>query len=83
VFRVFPLRIRIIGTERDPKHVTRPRLKFAGDVFDGQRVMGCVEMTPDEHLVWKWVCFGPLPVTLAAKEPSRYPGGMDSPAGGI
>jgi hypothetical protein len=55
VFRVFPVRLRVIGTERDPKHVTRPRLVFVGDVWDGQRMMGRVEMTPDEHLSWKWV----------------------------
>ena len=55
VLRVLPVRLRIIGTERDPKHVTRPRLMFAGDVSSGQTIMGRIEMTPDEHLDWKWV----------------------------
>jgi hypothetical protein len=28
---------------------------FAGEVRDGQTMVGRVEMTPDEHLRWKWV----------------------------
>ncbi|KAI0252115.1 hypothetical protein BJV78DRAFT_1125038 [Lactifluus subvellereus] len=56
VFRVLPVHFRVIGTERDPDHATRPRLMFAGEVRDGQTMVGRVEMTPDEHLRWKWVC---------------------------
>lgn len=54
-FRVLPVHFRVIGTEHDPYHVARPRLMFAGEVRDGQTMVGRVEMTPDEHLRWKWV----------------------------
>ena len=27
-----------------------------GEVRDGQTMVGRVEMTPDGHLRWKWVC---------------------------
>ncbi len=54
-FRVLPVYFRVIGFEEDPEHPTRPRLVFAGDVRDGRTMMGRIEMTPDEHLRWKWV----------------------------
>jgi hypothetical protein len=54
-FRVLPVHLRIIGTEEDPEYPTRPRLMFAGEVRDGQTMVGRVEMTPDGHLRWKWV----------------------------
>ncbi|KAH9080329.1 hypothetical protein EDB83DRAFT_2513237 [Lactarius deliciosus] len=55
-FRVLPVYFRVIGFEEDPEHPTRPRLFFAGEVRDGQTMIGRTEMTPDEHLRWKWVC---------------------------
>ncbi|KAI9443387.1 hypothetical protein H4582DRAFT_1808368 [Lactarius indigo] len=55
-FRVIPMYFRIIGFEEDPERPTRPRLLFAGDVRGGQTMIGRIEMTPDEHLRWKWVC---------------------------
>ncbi|KAI9508422.1 hypothetical protein F5148DRAFT_913787 [Russula earlei] len=55
-FRVLPVHFRVIGTEPDHGHPGRPRLMFAGEVRDGQTMVGSVEMTPDEHLRWKWVC---------------------------
>src|SRR6266702_1122398 len=54
-FRVLPVYFRIIGSEEDPEHPTRPRLVFAGEVRDGESMIGRIEMTPDEHLRWKWV----------------------------
>lgn len=54
-FRVLPVHFRIIGTEKEPDHPTRPRLIFAGEVRDGQTMWGRVEMMPDGHLRWKWV----------------------------
>lgn len=54
-FRVIPVHFRIIGTEEDPEHPNRPRMLFAGEVRDGQTMVGRVEMTPDKHLRWKWV----------------------------
>jgi hypothetical protein len=58
-FRVLPVHLRVIGAEEDPEHPTRSRLVFAGEVRDGQTMVGRVEMTPDGHLRWKWVrsCF--------------------------
>ena len=58
-FRVIPVHLRVIGAEPDPKYPTTPRLRFVGEVRDGQTMVGLVEMTPDEHLRWKWVriCF--------------------------
>jgi hypothetical protein len=54
-FRVIPVHFRVIGTEKDPDHPTRPRLIFAGEVRDGQTMVGRVEMVPEGHLRWKWV----------------------------
>jgi hypothetical protein len=54
-FRVLPVHFRVIGSERDPDRPTRPRLIFAGEVRDGQTMVGRVEMMPDGHLRWKWV----------------------------
>ncbi|KAI9460482.1 hypothetical protein BJY52DRAFT_1148041 [Lactarius psammicola] len=55
-FRVLPVYFHIIGFEEDPERPTRPRLVFAGEVRGGQTMNGRIEMTPDEHLRWKWVC---------------------------
>ena len=52
---MLPVHLRIIGTVQDPEHPTRPRLLFAGEVRDGQTMVGHVEMLPEEHLRWKWV----------------------------
>jgi hypothetical protein len=54
-FRVLPVHLRIIGTEQTSEHPARPRLFFAGEVRDGQTMVGRVEMTLDGHLRWKWV----------------------------
>jgi hypothetical protein len=54
-FRVLPVYFRVIGFEEDPERPTRPRLIFAGEVRDGETMIGRAEMTPDEHLRWKWV----------------------------
>jgi len=55
-FRVIPVHLRVIGTEPDPNQpTTPPRLHFVGEVRDGQTMVGLVEMTPDDHLRWKWV----------------------------
>ncbi|KAI9464950.1 hypothetical protein BJY52DRAFT_1202512 [Lactarius psammicola] len=54
-FRVLPVYFRVIGFEEDPERPNRPRLVFAGEVRDGQTMIGRIEMTPDEHLRWKWV----------------------------
>ncbi|KAH9044592.1 hypothetical protein EDB85DRAFT_2070730 [Lactarius pseudohatsudake] len=55
-FRVLPVYFRVIGFEEDPERPTRPRLVFAGEGRDEQTMIGRVQMTPDEHLRWKWVC---------------------------
>ncbi|KAI0260673.1 hypothetical protein BC834DRAFT_831460 [Gloeopeniophorella convolvens] len=55
VFRVLPMHFRIIGTDPDPERPHRPRLVFTGGVRDGQTLIGRVEMTPDDHVRWKWV----------------------------
>jgi hypothetical protein len=52
---MIPVQLRIIGTENDADCSTRPRLIFAGDVRDGQTLLGRVEMMPEGHLRWKWV----------------------------
>ena len=54
-FRVLPVYFRVVGSEEDPERPTRPRLIFAGDVRGGETMYGRTEMTPDEHLRWKWV----------------------------
>lgn len=52
---MLPVHFRVIGAEEDPDYPNRPRLFFAGEVRDGQTMVGRVEMTPDGHLRWKWV----------------------------
>ena len=52
---MLPVYFRVIGFEDDPEHPTRPHLIFVGDVRDGETMIGRIEMTPDEHLRWKWV----------------------------
>jgi hypothetical protein len=54
-FHVLPVHLRIIGTEKDPDRPTRPCLIFGGEVWDGQTMVGRVEMMPEGHLRWKWV----------------------------
>jgi len=54
-FRVLPVHLRVVGVEEDSEHPTRPRLVFAGEVRDGQTMVGRVGMMPDGHLRWKWV----------------------------
>ena len=54
-FRVLPVYFRVIGFEEDPGCPTRPHLIFAGEVRDGQTMIGQTEMTPDDQLRWKWV----------------------------
>ena len=54
-FRVLPVHLRIIGTEQTSERPARPRLLFAGEVRDGQTMVGRVEMTLDGHLRWGWV----------------------------
>ena len=73
-FRVLPVHFRLIGAEMDPDYPTRPRLMFAGEVRDGQTMLGRVEMTPEGHLRWKWVR---LHIILRSMQstlirPSRY-----------
>jgi hypothetical protein len=49
------VQFRVIGAEKDPDHPATPRLLFAGEVRNGQTMVGRVEMTPDGHLRWRWV----------------------------
>ena len=86
IFRVIPVQLRIIGTENDADRPTRPRLIFAGDVRDGQTLVGRVEMMPEGHLRWKWVrLFVPFCLLEFTDEPFRpaekrvkQSGGIDS-----
>lgn len=52
---MLPVYFRIIGFGEDPLHPTRPPLVFAGEVRDGETMLGRAQMTPDNHLRWKWV----------------------------
>jgi len=56
IFRVLPVYFRIVGSGEDPESPNRPRLFFAGEVRDGQAMIGQTEMTPDGQLRWKWTC---------------------------
>jgi hypothetical protein len=70
---VLPVHLRIIGAEEDLEHPsTRPRLLFAGEVRDGQTMVGRVEMTPDGHLRWKWVRFVFCAVLFALSCPRTF-----------
>ena len=54
-FRVLPVHFRVLGIDPKSIHPTRPGLIFAGEVRDGQTMVGRVDMTPEGHLRWKWV----------------------------
>jgi hypothetical protein len=85
-FRVLPVHFRVIGIEPDPNpdpdRPSRPRLIFAGEVRDGQTMVGRVEMTPEGHLRWKWArSFSSCAVILLTSF-FRYAGSLVRPSGG-
>ena len=48
------LRFRVISTEPDPDHPTRPVINFVGG-FDQLHIEGYVKMTPDSEVRWHLV----------------------------
>ena len=73
---MIPVHLRVIGPGEDLEHPTRPRLHFAGEVRDGQTMSGFVEMTPEDHLRWKWVRLRSIMVYAIRikKIPTNVPG---------
>ncbi|EIN11540.1 hypothetical protein PUNSTDRAFT_98672 [Punctularia strigosozonata HHB-11173 SS5] len=54
-FRSFHVAMRILGTEDDPQHPGRPKIKFGGDVDGHATMVGHVELGPDDHIRWSFV----------------------------
>jgi len=55
LFRIIEVSFRVISTEYDPAHPTRPKINFAGEVQDNHTMVGYVELTPDDQLRWHFV----------------------------
>ncbi|KAH9949791.1 hypothetical protein B0H21DRAFT_725996 [Amylocystis lapponica] len=54
VFRSISIELRVIGTEPDPAHPTRPVIRFAGEVDQHATVVGWVKVTPDNQIRWHY-----------------------------
>lgn len=50
-----PVYFRIVGFGENPLLPTRPPLVFTGEGRDGETMLSRAQMTPDDHLRWKWV----------------------------
>ncbi|EMD40152.1 hypothetical protein CERSUDRAFT_122222 [Gelatoporia subvermispora B] len=52
VFSSLNVEMRVVRTEPDPEHLTRPRILFTGDINGQPTIEGWVAITPDEHIRW-------------------------------
>ncbi|KAA1474744.1 hypothetical protein DENSPDRAFT_866612 [Dentipellis sp. KUC8613] len=55
IFRIIPVNFRIISTELNPKHPTRPKINFAGEVQDDHTMVGHVEVIEDDSIRWHFI----------------------------
>ncbi|THH18366.1 hypothetical protein EW146_g2599 [Bondarzewia mesenterica] len=55
VYRVITVHFRMISTEHDPVHPTRPKLHIVGNVHDEITMVGHVSFTADNQLRWHLV----------------------------
>lgn len=52
VFRSIDVKLRVLSTEADPDHPTRPRIKFGGSIDQEATMVGWVRVTPDNQIRW-------------------------------
>jgi hypothetical protein len=55
VFRSLDIEIRVLETNHDENHPSRPRIHFAGTMGDQSTMNGWVQMTPDDQIRWHFV----------------------------
>ncbi|KAI0769093.1 hypothetical protein BD413DRAFT_559642 [Trametes elegans] len=52
VFRSINVELRVIGTEDDPDHPGRPRIRYGGSLDGDAIFVGYVMVTPDDQIRW-------------------------------
>ncbi|KAH9936501.1 uncharacterized protein B0H18DRAFT_974101 [Fomitopsis serialis] len=52
VFRTINIEIRVISTETDPAHPSRPKINWVGSIGPFATMVGSVHVTPDNHIRW-------------------------------
>ncbi|CCL99733.1 uncharacterized protein FIBRA_01755 [Fibroporia radiculosa] len=52
IFRCMDVELRVISTEADPNHPTRPKINFVGTANTNATMVGYVKITPDNQIRW-------------------------------
>lgn len=47
--------MRVLSTEPDPDHPTRPKINFAGSIDNHATMVGWLKVTPDNQIRWHFV----------------------------
>jgi hypothetical protein len=55
VFRSLDFEIRVLDSNEDELHPSRPRIYFAGTMGNQTTMNGYVQMTPDNQIRWHFV----------------------------